>query len=104
MIKELISIMLAIIVVIVVVFDLVGWEHLHKHDGMMSREEGAVVALRLLNGVDYEPPPATGEVFADMTDKDYWGTKWAEAAYLAGLFVGCGERDGKPLFCPGGGE
>ncbi|MCH8897735.1 MAG: VWA domain-containing protein [Chloroflexi bacterium] len=40
----------------------------------------------------------------DMTDVDYWGTKWAEAAYLAGLFSGCGEEDGKPLFCPGGGK
>ena len=80
------------------------WWHSGHTDGYMLREETAVIALRVLNGVDYQPPPATGEVFADMTDVDYWGTKWAEAAYLAGLFAGCGEEDVKPLFCPGGGE
>lgn len=80
------------------------WWHSGHTDGYMLREEAAVIALRVLNGVDYEPPLATGEVFADMTDVDYWGTKWAEAAYHAGLFAGCGEEDGMPLFCPGGGK
>ncbi len=75
-----------------------------KDDGYMLREEVAVVALRVKYGTDYTPPPATGDIFADMVDTDYWGTQWAEAAYLDGLFAGCGEEDGKPLFCPGGGE
>ena len=66
------------------------------------REEVAVVALKVLHGRVYQPPPATGEIFADMTDPNYWGTKWAEQAYRDGLFVGCGEKDGKPMFCPGG--
>ncbi len=66
------------------------------------REEVATVVLKAIHGNDYLPPEATGDVFADMTDADYWGTKWAEQAYKEGLFVGCGELDGKPLFCPGG--
>jgi hypothetical protein len=52
------------------------------------------------NLVVYEPPPATGTVFADMTDVNYYGTKWAEAAYADGLLPTCGESGGKPLFCP----
>jgi len=52
------------------------------------------------NLVVYEPPPATGDVFADMTDVNYYGTKWAEAAYTDGLLPICGESAGKPLFCP----
>ncbi len=77
---------------------------LASNDGHMLREESAVVALRVRYGSDYVPPAATGEVFADMTDVDYWGTKWAEAAYLDGIFSGCGVEDDKPLFCPGGGQ
>ena len=81
-----------------------GFMQENTMQGYMLREEGAVVALRLLHGVDYRPPEASGDVFADMTNVDYWGTKWAEQAYKDGLFVGCGEKDGKPMFCPGGGQ
>jgi len=48
----------------------------------------------------YKPPPATGTVFADMTDVNDYGTAWAEQAYRDGLLPACGELDGKPLFCP----
>ena len=35
-----------------------------------------------------------------MTDTGYWGTKWAEQAYLDGLIPACGTSGGKPMFCP----
>ena len=44
------------------------------------------------------PPPATGTLFADMTDTTYWATKWAEQAYLDGLLPAC--SDGPRMFCP----
>jgi hypothetical protein len=53
----------------------------------------------MLNGVDYEPPPASGD-FADM-DLSFWGTKWAEAAYDAGLIPAC-STDRSLEFCPDG--
>jgi hypothetical protein len=63
-----------------------------------SRVEGAVFYLRMLNGVDYLPLPSEN-LFADM-EPDFWGTKWAEAAYLAGLLPACAEN---PMeFCPEG--
>jgi hypothetical protein len=63
-----------------------------------TRVEGAVFYLRMLNGVAYEPP-APGAIFSDMTS-DYWGTKWAEAAYNAGLIPACNQQ---PLrFCADG--
>ena len=64
------------------------------------RDQAAVFGLRMKYGMNYTPPPATGTVFADMTDTSYWGTKWAEQAYLDGLLPVCGTQGGKPLFCP----
>jgi len=68
----------------------------------LPRVEAAVFGLNMKFGVAYVPPAATGTVFADMTDTGYWGTKWAEQAYLEGLLPACGldEGSGKPLFCP----
>lgn len=64
------------------------------------RVQGAVIGLRMKYGMSYVPPNATGTLFADMTDADYWGTKWAEQAYLDGLLPACGTQGGKPKFCP----
>ncbi|RJQ26841.1 hypothetical protein C4565_06190 [Candidatus Parcubacteria bacterium] len=50
--------------------------------------------------MDYTPPPATGTLLGDMTDVSFYGTKWAEQAYLDGLLPSCGTQDGKPKFCP----
>lgn len=77
-------------------------------DRTLPRVEGIVFALHMKydyfddenNLVSYVPPPATGTVFADMTDTSYWGTKWAEAGYAEGILPACGTQDGKPLFCP----
>jgi hypothetical protein len=52
------------------------------------------------NLVSYTPPPATGTVFADLTDPGFYGTAWAEQAYRDGLLPICGSQGGKPLFCP----
>ena len=75
----------------------------------LPRDQASVFGLRLEYGVTYGTPanplpPATGQVFADMTDTGYWGTAWAEKAYADGLLPNCGfqvggPNDGKPLFC-----
>ena len=50
----------------------------------------------MLHGVDYVPPEPQG-IFNDVPT-DWWGAKWVEAAYGAGLIPACGEE---PLrFCP----
>jgi hypothetical protein len=51
------------------------------------------------NLVSYTPPPASGSVFADLTDPNFYGTAWAEKAYADGLLPACGMQGGKPLFC-----
>lgn len=66
----------------------------------LPRVEASVFGLLMKHGTDYFPPDASGTLFADMTDITYWGTKWAEQAYLDGLLPECGTEDGKPLFCP----
>jgi len=67
-------------------------------DDPLTRVQAAVLVLRLQNGPNWTPPPATGTVFADM-DINHWGTAWAEKAYYEGLVYGCGSMDGKPIFC-----
>jgi hypothetical protein len=71
-------------------------------DNEVIREQVAKFGLAIKHGNDYEPPPATGMVFADLTDVDYWATPWAEQAYAEGLVPACGMSDGKPKFCPYG--
>ncbi len=66
----------------------------------LPRVEASVFALRILHGGSYVVPPATGTLFADMTDLGYWGTKWAEQAYRDGLLAECGWQGSTPLFCP----
>ncbi len=66
----------------------------------LPRVEASVFALRMMHGVNYSPPAASGTLLADMNDVNYWGTKWAEQAYLDGLLPACGSQGGKPLFCP----
>ena len=62
-----------------------------------TRTEGTVFFLRMLNGVNYVPPAASG-IFADV-DKYYWGAKWIEAAYNAGLIPAC-QTAAQLQFCP----
>jgi hypothetical protein len=66
----------------------------------IPREQAVIFALRLKYGNDYTPPPATGTLFADMTNKSYYATSWAEQAYKDGLIPSCGTSGGKPKICP----
>ena len=61
-----------------------------------TRAEAAVFFLRILNGINYKPPDPSG-IFAD-TPANYWGARWVEAAYQAGLISACDENAN--LFCP----
>jgi len=59
-----------------------------------------IFALKMKYGNSYLPPAATGTVFADLTDPNYYATSWAEKAYADGLILSCGSSGGKPKFCP----
>jgi hypothetical protein len=63
-----------------------------------TRAEGTVFFLRMMHGADYVPPQPVG-IFADVP-VDYWGAKWVEAAYGAGLIPACATEP-ELLFCPG---
>ena len=66
----------------------------------LPREQVVIFGLRLKHGNSYLPPPATGTLFADMTNPGYYATPWAEQAYKDGIIPACGTSGGKPLFCP----
>jgi hypothetical protein len=70
----------------------------------VPREQVAKFGLAIKYGNAYLPPPATGTLFADLTNVNYWATPWAEQAYLDGLVPSCGTdiATGKPKFCPSG--
>lgn len=62
-----------------------------------TRTEGTVFFLRMLHGADFAPPDPTG-IFADV-NVGFWGAKWIEAAYHAGLIPAC-ETSPELRFCP----
>jgi len=66
----------------------------------LPREQLVIFGLKMKYGNDYLPPPATGTVFADLTNPSYYATSWAEQAYADGLLPACGVSGGKPKFCP----
>jgi hypothetical protein len=66
----------------------------------LPREQVVIFGLKLKHGNSYLPPPATGTLFADMTNPSYYATPWAEQAYKDGIILACGTSGGKPLFCP----
>ena len=63
-----------------------------------TRAEGSVFFLRMFMGdPGYNPSDPIG-LFADVP-LEYWGARWVEGAYLAGLIPPCDE--GPPMrFCP----
>jgi hypothetical protein len=65
----------------------------------ISREQAVIFALRLKYGQFYTPPPATGTVFADMSNSSYYATAWAEQAYKEGIIPVCERYTGR-YFCP----
>jgi len=66
----------------------------------LNREQAVIFGLKMKYGTFYLPPPATGTVFADMTNPNYWAAPWVEKAYADGLIQACGVLNGKPKFCP----
>jgi hypothetical protein len=62
-----------------------------------TRAEGTVFYLRMLNGTSYVPSDPIG-IFDDVAI-DFWGAKWIEAAYNAGLIPAC-ETSPTFRFCP----
>jgi hypothetical protein len=62
-----------------------------------TRAEGSVFFMRMyMDDPAYTPPDASG-LFIDVPI-EYWGARWVEAAYLAGLIPPCNED---PMqFCP----
>jgi hypothetical protein len=62
-----------------------------------TRTEGAVFFLRMMHGTAYVPPDPVG-IFADV-DVGFWGAKWIEAAYQAGLIPTC-QTEPELRFCP----
>jgi hypothetical protein len=66
----------------------------------IPREQAVIFALRMKYGTNYIPPAATGTLFADLTDVNYYATSWAEQAYKDSLIPNCGTSGGKPMFCP----
>jgi hypothetical protein len=66
----------------------------------LPREQAMIFALKMKYGNDFKPPPATGNVFADMSNPNYYATAWAEQAYADGLIADCGTSEGKPKICP----
>ncbi len=66
----------------------------------IPREQAVIFILKMKYGKDYMPPPATGTIFADMTNPGFYATAWAEQAYKEGLIPNCGLSGGKPKICP----
>jgi hypothetical protein len=64
-------------------------------DSPLTRAEASVLLLKMEHGPDYEPPPATGTVFADVP-ADAFAAAWIEQLALEGITAGCGGGD----FCP----
>jgi hypothetical protein len=77
---------------------------LYCPDTPVTREQVAKFGLAIKYGNTYSPPPATGTLFADLTNINYWATAWAEQAYADGLIPSCGTDGvtGKPMFCKDG--
>jgi parallel beta-helix repeat protein len=62
-----------------------------------ARTEGTVFFLRMLYGPSYTPPDPIG-LFADVSPS-FWGARWIEAAYNAGLIPAC-QTTPELRFCP----
>lgn len=68
-------------------------------DGTLTRAEMAVLVLRARYGIFYMPPPAGGQVFADVP-ASHWAAPWIEQLYYKGISAGCAASPRQ--FCPAG--
>ena len=66
-------------------------------NGIVTRAQMAVFLLKTLFGTQYEPAPATGEVFDDVPF-DGFGAAWIEDLYARGVTGGCSSAP--LLYCP----
>jgi len=64
-------------------------------DRNVTRAEMSVFLLRSRHGADYVPPPASGSLFADVS-QGYWAAAWIEQLVAEDITEGCAA--GK--FCP----
>jgi Peptidase family C25/S-layer homology domain len=62
----------------------------------VTRTQMAIFLLRVKNGKNYTPPPATG-IFADVP-VTYWAADWIEQLYSEGITTGC--ATGPLRYCP----
>ncbi len=64
-------------------------------DRAITREEMAVLLLRAQHGAAYQPPPASGSVFSDVSASAPFAA-WIERLAAEGITAGCGGG----LYCP----
>jgi hypothetical protein len=64
----------------------------------VSRAEMAIFLERGMRGSTYEPPNASGNLFADV-DLSNWAAAWIEQLYSDGITTGC--EDNPLSYCPG---
>lgn len=64
----------------------------------LTRAEMAIFLLRARHGGSYQPPAATGKVFADVP-ASHWAAAWIEQLYNEGITQGC--KSTPRSYCPG---
>lgn len=64
-------------------------------EGRVTRAQMAVFLERGMNGGDFNPPPATGNVFLDVAANDF-GAAFIEQLFLDSITGGCGSNN----YCP----
>jgi len=57
-------------------------------DNVVTRDQMAILLLRSRYGAGYNPPAATGTMFADVPSS-YWAASWIEDFYRLGITSGC---------------
>jgi hypothetical protein len=69
---------------------------LYCPDAAVTREQAAVLLLRVRHGADYQPPAPTGTMFSDVP-QDHPLAAWIEQFAREGITAGCGAN----RYCPG---
>jgi hypothetical protein len=64
----------------------------------LTRAEMAIFLLRARHGGSYQPPAATGSLFADVP-AGHWAAAWIEQLYNEGITQGC--KSSPRRYCPG---
>jgi S-layer homology domain len=62
----------------------------------ITRAQMAIFLLKSIHGASYTPPPATGTVFADVSDPTIYYAAWVEQLAASGITGGCGDGN----YCP----